>query len=182
MVVDPPTPLPLRPSDAERERTVRTLRDRSAEGRLSFDTFSHRVERAYQARNRDELDELVADVPTGSVLGRTLAGLTTRLSGLTAGLEAAWREPRTPRLGLPSRAGAALVIGRAAECDCVLPDSTVSRRHASIRRRGETWLLRDLGSTNGTRVNGWRLVEEVEVHPGDRVTFGGVRYRLTEPA
>ena len=47
-----------------------------------------------------------------------------------------------------------LVIGRLPECDVVLNDSNVSRRHAEIRRSGDGVFLTDLGSTNGTRVNG----------------------------
>jgi pSer/pThr/pTyr-binding forkhead associated (FHA) protein len=61
----------------------------------------------------------------------------------------------------------------------VLADETVSRRHALLRRAGDSWLLVDLNSTNGTRLNGWRLVEEIEVRAGDRVSFGSARYRLT---
>ena len=62
--------------------------------------------------------------------------------------------------------------------DCVLADPTVSRRHARLRRQGDRWLLADLGSTNGTRLNGWRLAEEVELRAGDRVSFGTARYRV----
>jgi len=70
------------------------------------------------------------------------------------------------------------MLGRAPECDCVLSEPSVSRRHAELRRAGEHWLLRDLGSRNGTCVNGVRVLEEIEVGPGDRVSFGGARYRL----
>jgi pSer/pThr/pTyr-binding forkhead associated (FHA) protein len=44
-----------------------------------------------------------------------------------------------------------------------------------------SWFLRDLRSANGTSVNGWRVLGEVEVRPGDRVTFGAVTYRLGSP-
>ena len=60
----------------------------------------------------------------------------------------------------------------------MLAEDLVSRRHAALSRDGERWVLRDLGSTNGTRVNGVRVVEDVEVRPGDRVNLGGVVYRL----
>src|ERR1700758_1761920 len=53
----------------------------------------------------------------------------------------------------------ALVLGRLPECAIVLNDSNVSRRHAEIRRRGSDVLVVDLGSTNGTRVNGVRVKE-----------------------
>jgi hypothetical protein len=175
--VDAPTPLPLRPSDAERERALLRLRAGTVDGRLSPDTFGDRVERVFGARHRHELDDVVSDLPTG---GGLAARMVARVSAFTATLEAAWREPRTARLALPA-AGADVMLGRGPDCDCVLSHPTVSRRHARIRRRGGAWLLADLGSTNGTRLNGWRLTEEVEIRPGDRVSFGSARYRVAAP-
>jgi hypothetical protein len=176
-VSDAPTPVPSRPSDAEREWALRALKDGSLEGRISLETFSGRVERAYAARSRDQLAALVDDLPGPSRLARLISAAAGAASRLTAALEAGWREPRTPLLALP-HARSAVTIGRADECDCVLADPTVSRRHARLRRGGGGWLLADLGSTNGTRLNGWRVAEEVEVRPGDRVSFGAARYRL----
>ncbi len=49
---------------------------------------------------------------------------------------------------------------------------TVSRRHATLERTADGWLLTDLESTNGTRVNGWRVRGKVSVTPGDLVSFG----------
>ena len=71
-----------------------------------------------------------------------------------------------------------LTIGRAPGCDCLLPEDCVSRRHAELRRDGGRWFLRDLGSSNGTRVNGMRVIEATEVRPGDRLSLGGAAYRL----
>lgn len=56
-------------------------------------------------------------------------------------------------------------------------ESTVSRRHASLTRSGKTAVLKDLGSTNGTFVNGSRLQGETTLKPGDQVQFGSVRFR-----
>ncbi len=53
-----------------------------------------------------------------------------------------------------------------------MADMTVSRRHAQLERTGDGWLLSDLASTNGTRVNGWRVRGKVPVRPGDLVSFG----------
>jgi hypothetical protein len=181
MGVDAPTPLPTRPSANERERILRLLRDRAAEERLSLDTFSARAERALAARSHDELNEVVADLPAAGGLRARLVRAVERASALSARLEAAWREPRLPRLTLPAVANE-LTLGRSHSCDCVLSDPTVSRRHASLSRSGNAWLLRDLRSTNGTRVNGWRVTEPVEVAPGDRISFGAARYRLSGPA
>jgi hypothetical protein len=179
---DAPTPLPLRTSAADRERIARRLREGSVDGRLSLDTFSQRVERSFAAPNRGQLDELVADVRPPGPLRRTLMRTVAWYSQLAADLEAAWERPRVPVLALPSGAGAPVVLGRSRDCDCVIAEPSVSRRHAELRRHGERWLLRDLGSQNGTRVNGVRVLEETEVAPGDRVSFGQVRYRLGSPA
>jgi len=64
-----------------------------------------------------------------------------------------------------------VVIGRLSTCDVVLADSNVSRRHAEIRREGSRWVLVDLGSTNGTLVNG-KLAREHPLNSGDRMAFG----------
>jgi len=68
----------------------------------------------------------------------------------------------------------ALVIGRLPECGIVLQDSNVSRRHAELRRRGEGVFITDLGSTNGTRVNGSPVREQMLAN-GDEVSVGSTR-------
>jgi hypothetical protein len=177
-VSEAPTPLPLLPSDLERDRALDVLKAASRDGRLPLDAFSRRVEQAVAARSHAQLEELVRDLPTGHRLRRFVTTAMASLSALTVEAEAAWREQRIPRLALPRGRGM-VTIGRAPDCDCVLADETVSRRHALLRRAGDSWFLADLNSTNGTRLNGWRLVEETEVRPGDRVSFGTARYRLT---
>jgi FHA domain-containing protein len=67
-----------------------------------------------------------------------------------------------------------LVIGRLPECGVVLQDSNVSRRHAELRRVGEGVVLTDLGSTNGTRVNGATVREQI-LTSGDEVGVGSTR-------
>ena len=62
-------------------------------------------------------------------------------------------------------------IGRLPECDVTLPDPNVSRHHAEIHPRGEGFVLVDLGSTNGSKVNGVR-VSERELRDGDELAFG----------
>jgi FHA domain/Domain of unknown function (DUF1707) len=177
VTADAPTPLPLRPSAAERDRVVRVLREGSVDGRLSIDTFSERIERSFAARSREELDALVADVRPPGRVRRALMRGATWWSSVEADLRAAFERPHLPVLGLPA-GERELVLGRSRACDCVIAEPSVSRRHAALRRDGARWILRDLGSRNGTRVNGVRLLDEAEVAPGDRVSFGDARYRL----
>ena len=126
----------------------------------------------------NELDDLLSDLPPSGGLERVLHRAVVRTSTTLSGLRAAWHEPALVPLALP-RSGREVTLGRSPECDYVIAADTVSRRHAHIRRAGERWFLRDLASRNGTRLNGWRVVDEVEVAPGDRLSLGAVRFRLT---
>jgi pSer/pThr/pTyr-binding forkhead associated (FHA) protein len=63
------------------------------------------------------------------------------------------------------------VIGRSRECDLRVSDGNASRRHAEITREGDSFVLVDLGSTNGTELNGRRISRE-ELANGDRITIG----------
>jgi hypothetical protein len=68
--------------------------------------------------------------------------------------------------------GPRAVVGRSKECDCVLRDANVSRRHAELRRSDTgDWTIADLGSTNGVKING-RQVSSSRLRPGDEVTLG----------
>jgi len=64
-------------------------------------------------------------------------------------------------------------FGRMPECEITLNDTNVSRRHAEIRATGDTFTLVDLGSTNGTKVNGIRVAQR-ELQDGDELTFGTI--------
>jgi hypothetical protein len=66
------------------------------------------------------------------------------------------------------------LIGRSRECDIVLDDSNVSRRHAEIAPSGAGWRIQDLGSTNGVRVNGRQVDGPHPLESGDRVELGTV--------
>jgi hypothetical protein len=67
------------------------------------------------------------------------------------------------------------VLGRSRECDVVLDDANVSRRHAEIRPSGGSWIIVDLGSTNGVKVNGRRIDGPQSLRPGDAVELGTSR-------
>jgi hypothetical protein len=70
--------------------------------------------------------------------------------------------------------GNRVLIGRSRECDFMLDDPNVSRHHAELRREADAWMVADLGSTNGVKVNGSR-VSEAELGPGDEITLGLAR-------
>ena len=70
-----------------------------------------------------------------------------------------------------------VTIGRSPESAIVLADPNVSRNHAEIRPHGATWLVVDLGSTNGSRVNGARIASQ-ELHDGDDLSFGNTHARF----
>jgi len=77
-----------------------------------------------------------------------------------------------------------LSVGCAGDCDLVVRETTISRRHASIDRRGDTYYLRDLNSTAGTYLNSQRLDAraKLELKPGDRVGLGGVDLTFLDPS
>ncbi len=210
----------LRASDAERDEVVSRLREEFAAGRLSQDTFLHRMNAVLEARHLADLPPLLADLPAvpesssppptpvpsspppasvQSVLGRLRAAWPRRLrSGatlsagadsqrqvgpvrrLTVGMPRAGAGARRPApLQFPRGDGNLFSIGRDASCDLMIADMTVSRVHARLERTPDGWLLTDLASTNGTRVNGWRVRGQGPVRAGDRVSFGTAEYSLS---
>ena len=70
-----------------------------------------------------------------------------------------------------------VLLGRSRECDIRLTDTNVSRRHAEVRREDDTYWIVDLGSTNGTELNG-RRVERAQLSDGDRITLGATDVRF----
>src|SRR5438132_2834578 len=71
-----------------------------------------------------------------------------------------------------------LLVGRHPECDIQIDSRKISRRHCCIAQVGDAILVRDLGSTNGIRINGVRVVEG-RLAGGDELTIGNSRYRLS---
>ena len=70
-----------------------------------------------------------------------------------------------------------VTIGRLSDCDVPVSEESVSRRHAEVRRRGSDIVVVDLGSTNGTKVNG-AGVKERRLADGDEITVGSTRLRF----
>jgi len=188
----------VRASDAERDHAIGELRNRFAEGRLSQETFLCRMDAALNARDRSELSELFTDLPAPAPekvarrLRDRLAALIRargpgRPGGYGTGLlkaqpNAGLSSPAAtlPPLRLPPQPDRRFTIGRALACDFTLADLSVSRWHARLYTEDDQWLLSDLGSTNGTRLNGWRVTTGVPVRPGDQVTFGSVSFVITD--
>lgn len=170
---------PARLSDAERDQALRVLRDGVAMGRLSHDTFIRRMELALAARRADELAALTADLPRDNRFARLVFGTVEAVSGFTVRLRRAWQAERLPKLLLPHPDnGHPLRIGRDPASGLRLTHDTVSRAHAELSRQGGMWVVRDLGSTNGTTVNGRRVIGAAVVRDGDQIGFGSIAFRL----
>jgi pSer/pThr/pTyr-binding forkhead associated (FHA) protein len=67
---------------------------------------------------------------------------------------------------------AGATLGRSRQCDVTVDDPNVSRTHAEVRPRGGSWVLSDLGSTNGSRLNGHRVEGSEVLKPGDEIELG----------
>jgi pSer/pThr/pTyr-binding forkhead associated (FHA) protein len=70
------------------------------------------------------------------------------------------------------------LIGRGTDCDLRLPGKAISRHHCLIRVRGQNVTLSDLGSSNGTFVNGVRVRSQAELHSGDQIEMDAFRFVL----
>ncbi|HTS98781.1 MAG TPA: DUF1707 and FHA domain-containing protein [Streptosporangiaceae bacterium] len=172
----------VRACDADRDRVIAELRDRFADGSLAQESFLFRVDAALRARWHGDLAQVVADLPAPRPsLARAVRDRLARAGYLARRrLTRPRPSPAPAALILPSGTRASFTIGRDAACDLVLADMTVSRWHAGLRREGSGWLLADTGSTNGTRLNGWRVTEPVPLRAGDRVMFGSLTMVVTE--
>jgi hypothetical protein len=108
------------------------------------------------------------------------AGADRGARGARSGLALRYRDNDLPLTKLET------VIGRAADCDIMLPSELVSRRHARVVLDAESAVAEDLGSRNGTFVNGEQLDRPRRIAPGDRVQLGGevlelVSFLATDP-
>ena len=191
------TPGYLRASDAERDLAVHALRQEFAEGRLSHETFMFRMSSALDARNRAQLAGLFTDLPPRppTLLARLQAAFLRRdvdpgsgagnwhpgphaasgRPGAPAGSGGSGWPPPAPMVFPPGR-GTMFTIGRRGDCDLRIADLSVSRLHAQLDRGEDGWRLSDLGSRNGTRVNGWLLRDPVPVRAGDVLQFGSAAF------
>ncbi|NRD43749.1 FHA domain-containing protein [Corallococcus exiguus] len=96
--------------------------------------------------------------------------------GLTPAFVYVERGPGAGQL-VPLRQGS-ITLGRSSTSDLRLQHASISRRHAQLTRRGNVFMVRDLGSQNGTFVNRLRIKGEVEIKPGDELSLGNATLRL----
>jgi hypothetical protein len=171
-----PRPEEVRVSDAERDHVIGELRDRFIEGRLTHDTFIVRIDAALRARRRAELRGLVADLPRRRRLGATVLAAASGSWHRAVRAVDRWTRKAPRPLMLPAGPQLRFTIGREPSCDLTVEDLTVSRWHASLMQSEGSWLLSDLGSMNGTRLNGWRVNMPTPVTPGDYVSFGAATF------
>lgn len=153
-----------------RHRLASTLNAAYGDGLLSEATLTHRLQLLFSSPVVEPA-RLTGDL--------TFRGPRSLAQDTLARLRASWRGVLGPAPEEPARLLALdwdggrdeLMVGRDLECDIVLSDPTVSRRHVRLVFSDGTWSLRDLGSTNGTSVNG-SLVKRCQLRPGDRLRLG----------
>ncbi len=71
-----------------------------------------------------------------------------------------------------------VTVGRLPECTISINDANISRNHAQVKATATAYVVVDLGSTNGTMVNGVRIAGEQRLRDGDIVSFGSTHVRF----
>ncbi len=165
----------LRPG-ASRKQLAHRLKAAYADGLLSHDTFNHRLDRALSPGVIDAR-RLIGDLSPRA--GRAGRAVTRWLGPLSRRLTPFPDQGDSCRLlGLDwTGATSEMLIGRHHECDVVLDNDAVSRRHARVFFRDGHWIIQDLESTNGTCVNDVR-VGRCRLSPGDRIRLATVELRV----
>jgi hypothetical protein len=163
-----------RTSDEERRAISAALRRGYSDGRLSIATLELRLERLTQALSFGEALELASDLPPTLPLRHRLALLAKQTREWLRIPERLERraELRPASLEPPDHPGRGVMVGRAPDCDVILPDPAVSRHHLFVRRDDEGWRMIDLRSKNGTRLNGVQ-VRLAHLRDGDLLDLGG---------
>ena len=142
----------------------------------------------------DSLYQLVRALFALSLLGFLFLIIRITMKDLQqtviGGIRPTARQPRAELLSVPGEEGSAVpdgqvfeiqgvtTVGRARTARVVLDDSSVSAQHALLRPVDGTWTIEDLGSKNGTMVNGRRIQGPSNLACGDALQFGRVRLRL----
>jgi hypothetical protein len=158
------------PPGVSRQRMERALTAAYGDGLLSEKTFSYRIDMLFGSRLIDPA-KLVGDLTVRTRQGNLSTAIARAVDSARQLLGRA-EAPEPPLLALDwSGDHEELLVGRHHACDIVLEDPTVSRRHARLCFRDGGWILQDLDSTNGSRVNDIRVVR-CRLQPGDHVSLG----------
>jgi pSer/pThr/pTyr-binding forkhead associated (FHA) protein len=141
---------------------VRRLRRGYCRGVIGPETFERRLEAVLTADRRAALRQATLDMARPSLIARARSRLV----------------PATPSGLLDALAcDGPTVIGRSRSCDLVLRDDSVSRRHLMLTVSDDHVMVTDLGSTNGTLLNG-RWIIQAEARPGDVLQLGEIELVL----
>ncbi|MGH2838452.1 MAG: FHA domain-containing protein [Thermoleophilaceae bacterium] len=169
-------------SDTGRERAIRLVSDAYARGLFGADTLNRRLDAAFAAKSVAELDRVVSDVPRERGFRDRVEAAWQRYVGARLAHHAGPGFVATVRVHSPRlAAGESAIVGRGRDAHLHIDSDTVSRSHARLTRRGGALYIEDLGSLNGTWINGWRIDSSQRLCPGDEVIVGTVRL-VFEPA
>lgn len=127
--------------------------------------------------------------PTSGGTGAAHAARAPRRTGQVPAPRPVARRPARPPAKLICEAGPSsgqefvlegdeVVIGRAVDNPVSIPDTSVSRKHALVRRTGDGWAISDLGSGNGTLLNGEAVTDETVLNDGDVIRLGDTELRF----
>ena len=141
---------PVRVSDAERERALRELREAAVQGRLSSDSFLRRLDDALRSRNRDDLADLVRDLPADVACKTLWCDAPAQRPCGFSGFGMPGSSPASPDCRFPPTGTVRTGSGGTLGLISVFSNRTVSRSHARLNLGPDGWILTDLGSTNGT--------------------------------
>ena len=144
------------------------------------DVLRHELTEAAREYAREEgyhfMGPVHVDLAVDNELRPGRFGISAQLKRVASGLGAGSLVlPSGQRIPLGDRAA---TVGRSSECTVSLNDQNVSRRHAEIRPGGRGYIVVDLGSTNGTMVNGTRINGQQQLADGDIVSFGSTYVRF----
>jgi hypothetical protein len=122
--------------------------------------------------------EAPVEAPAEGASGRTMVYSTAGRMAEPLEARARAREHTALLIGAGKRVvvgSSGATLGRSRQCDLMVDDPNVSRTHAEVRPRGGSWVLTDLGSTNGSRLNGRQIDGSEVLKPGDEIELGTSR-------